>query len=101
MASNHITIQISYALPKQQWVQTLHLETGSTVADVLAQCKIWEPFTQLDFAQHKIGIFGKVVELTRIVQEGDRVEIYRPLTCDPKEIRRRRAQGQSKSVDKR
>lgn len=101
MASKHLTVHLSYALPKQQWVQTLSIEAGSTVADVLAQCKTAEPFAQLDFTQHKIGIFGKVVELTQTVQEGDRVEIYRPLICDPKEIRRRRAQGQSKPAAKR
>jgi len=97
MENNFINVLISYALPKQQWVQTIVVKSGSTVADVLAQCKNLEPFTQLDLSQHKIGIFGKVVEQTQEVQAGDRIEIYRPLICDPKMARRMRAESTKKT----
>ena len=98
MESNQFTVLVSYALPQQQWVETISVPAGSTVADVLAQCKTLAPFAQLDLAEHKIGILGKVVELTQLVQAGDRIEIYRPLICDPKEARRKRALTVSSSM---
>ena len=88
---NKLTVMIAYATPQQQWVQSLEMREGSSVEDVLMQCKNKEPFNQLDFSQHKIGIFGKEVELTQRVENGDRIEIYRALMMDPMTARRKRA----------
>ncbi len=93
MVNKAFTVLVSYALPARQWVEPISVSMGSTVDDVLAQCKTLEPFAQLNLAEHKIGILGKVVELTQIVQADDRIEIYRPLICDPKEARRQRAES--------
>ena len=45
----------------------------------------------VDLTQNKVGIFSRPAKLTDIVSDGDRVEIYRPLIADPKEMRRKRA----------
>lgn len=96
MEKNNISVMISYALPQQQWVKTLSVKNGSTVAEVLKQAESSMPFATIDISQHKIGIFGKVVELSHLVQENDRIEIYRPLICDPKSARRARAEVNKK-----
>jgi putative ubiquitin-RnfH superfamily antitoxin RatB of RatAB toxin-antitoxin module len=92
MENKLVTVMIAYATPQQQWVQTLHVHPGSTVEEVLMQGKNTEPFNQLDFSQHKIGIFGKEVPLTQEVKNGDRIEIYRALIMDPMTARRKRAE---------
>jgi len=89
---NKLTVMLAYATPQQQWVHSVQMDVGSSVEDVLMQCKNSEPFNQLDFSQHKIGLFGKEVELTRRLENGDRIEIYRSLIMDPMTARRRRAE---------
>ena len=53
-------------------------------------------FTDIDLRNNKIGIFSRPVKLTDQLKDGDRIEIYRPLLADPKEIRRKRAEEQAK-----
>jgi putative ubiquitin-RnfH superfamily antitoxin RatB of RatAB toxin-antitoxin module len=52
---------------------------------------VLEEFGDIDLAAVRVGVFGRLVDLGRAVAAGDRIEIYRPLTADPKEARRRRA----------
>jgi putative ubiquitin-RnfH superfamily antitoxin RatB of RatAB toxin-antitoxin module len=75
-------IEVVYALPQQAQVITLNLPAGATVRDALAAAGM---------EGSACGIFGKRAGLDRRLNEGDRVEIYRPLALDPKEARRRRA----------
>ena len=67
----------------------LNLEEGATVADSINQSNIY--LTHPETKSMVLGIYGKLTTLDRVLKTGDRVEIYRPLTCDPKEIRRQRA----------
>ena len=55
-----------------------------------------EKYTEIDLRQNKVGIFSRLAKLTDMVENGDRIEIYRPLIADPKEIRRKKAEEQAK-----
>ena len=76
--------------PRQVREWTLALATGSTVAQALAECGIFEEFPELQKAQPALGIWGKKTSLGHALHEGDRVEIYRGLRVDPKIARRER-----------
>jgi len=86
-----MTVEVAYALPVQQVVVTLQTNTGSTVSQVVEASGLLERFPDIDLQVNRVGIFGKLCKLDRVVREGDRVEIYRPLIGDPKEIRRQLA----------
>lgn len=83
---------MSYARPEQQWIEELSVAAGSTVGDVLQMCKDLPGFSDLDLTGHKLGIYGTAVSADHVVQDGDRVEIYRPLIVDPMTARRLRAE---------
>lgn len=61
----------------------------------ILQSGVLQIYHDIDLRNNKVGIFGRLAKLTDIVQEGDRIEIYRPLLADPKEIRRKRAAEQA------
>jgi uncharacterized protein len=84
-------IGIAYALPHRQAWLTIDLPDGTTVGDVITRSGIVEQFPEIDLTTHKVGIFGKLVRLDTVLEDGDRVEIYRPITCDPKAVRKRSA----------
>ena len=89
--SQLINVEVIHALPRRVWRIALRLASGSTVADAIELSKIEEVVPGLTIDQRLVGIFYRTVALDRVLEEGDRVEIYRPLECDPKEVRRRRA----------
>jgi len=80
-----------YALPECSWVEALRLPAGASVADALDAVADREGFAQLDLKAMPVGIFGERVERTRLLQDGDRVELYRQLQIDPREARRQRS----------
>jgi uncharacterized protein len=82
-------IGIAYALPHRQAWLTVELPDGTTVGDAITRSGIVEQFPEVDLATQKIGVFGKFVRLDTVLEDGDRVEIYRPITCDPKTVRKR------------
>ena len=86
-----ITVEVVYALPHEQDVVTLTLESGATVREALIQSGMAREHSEIDLAQCRVGIYGRRVSGETILADGDRVEIYRPLTADPKQARRRRA----------
>jgi len=86
-------VEVVYALPDRQHRVHLELESQATVAEALAAVGRIEPFRVLDLDQATVGVFGKIVLRGEVLRHGDRVEIYRPLELDPKEARRRRAEG--------
>ena len=61
------------------------------------QSGVLEKYTEIDLRQNKVGIFSRLAKLTDMVENGDRIEIYRPLVADPKEIRRKRATEQAQA----
>ena len=89
-----IEVEVVYALPDVQTVIALRVPAGSNVGDALARSRIGEHHPQIDWSAAAIGIFGKRVTRTTLLQPHDRVEIYRPLSADPKQARRSRARRQ-------
>ena len=90
--SQQIQIEVAYARPDQQLLLPLRVAAGSTVAQVIEASGVLAKFPEIDLAQNKVGIFGKLTKLDTVVRERDRIEIYRALTADPKEVRRKRAE---------
>jgi putative ubiquitin-RnfH superfamily antitoxin RatB of RatAB toxin-antitoxin module len=89
--SDEIGIAVAYALPERQVVVKLRVPSGTTVAEAVHLSSLSTRFPELSSAPLNCAIFGRVVPLGQIVAEGDRVEVLRPLSIDPKESRRRAA----------
>lgn len=90
-ASEMLEVEVVYALPHHQELRALRLPTGATVGQALAASGLLRAYPEIDLAKNKIGIFGKLTQPAAPLRDHDRVEIYRPLAADPKELRRRRA----------
>lgn len=86
-----IPVEIAYALPAQQIILKLQAAEGATAEQAIVASGILQKFPEIDLNQNKIGIFGKLVRPDTVLREKDRVEIYRPLIADPKEVRKQRA----------
>ncbi|NNG13549.1 MAG: RnfH family protein [Gammaproteobacteria bacterium] len=86
-----VNIEVAYALPDKQLVIALQVSQGTTIEQAIQLSGILEQLPQVDIAQNKLGIFGKLKKADVLVREGDRVEIYRPLIADPKAVRKQRA----------
>jgi uncharacterized protein len=86
-----LTIQIIYAEPARVWHKTLQLAAGSTVGQAIAISQFAQNNPAYPHDNLKVGIFGQQCDTDRLLIDGDRVEVYRPLVFDPMESRRRRA----------
>lgn len=88
-----IEIEVVHATVERQVLRTFAVQDGTSVRAALEASGIADEFPELDLATCPVGIFGKVVAEPdrQAVQAGDRLEVYRPLQADPKEIRRLRA----------
>ena len=91
-----INVEVAYARPEEQAVIALTVAIGTTVEQAIELSKVLERFPEIDLSQSQVGIFGELTSLERRLQAHDRIEIYRPLHGDPRELRRRRiAQGKA------
>jgi len=90
--AEQMNIEVVYALPQEQVLLKVHAAQGATVAEAIKLSGVLERHPEIDLAKNKLGIYGKLSKVDAILREKDRVEIYRPLIADPKEIRRQRAQ---------
>ena len=88
---NEILIEVAYALPKKQLIIPIKVKTGTTAEEAIKTSGIIKKFPEIDLEVNQIGIFGKLTQLDHVMRERDRIEIYRPLIADPKEIRRQRS----------
>ncbi|MEE8340422.1 MAG: RnfH family protein [Xanthomonadales bacterium] len=86
-----IYIEVAYAAPDKQVLLGLSVPEGTTVAEGIEQSAIQGEFPELKMELKTVGIFSHKVPLNHVLREGDRIEIYRPLIADPKEVRRQRA----------
>ena len=88
-----IEIEVVYAAVDRQVMRAISVAEGVSVRAAVHASGIAAEFPELNLAQCPLGIFGKVVADadSRPLQAGDRIEIYRPLLADPKEVRRLRA----------
>ena len=90
-SSEQITVEVCYARPERQELVELQVASDTTLLQAIEKSGIMESFPELDLAELRVGIFGKLKSLQEVLRDGDRVEIYRPLIADPKEVRRLRA----------
>lgn len=86
-----IRIEVAYARPDRQVILPLVVPEGTTVDAALRQSEIDAQFPEIDLDNAKVGIFGKLTRRDTVLRPKDRIEIYRPLIADPKEVRRQRA----------
>lgn len=93
MKGASITVEVVYATPGTQALETVRLRAEATVAQAIAASGLLARFPEIDLSRQAVGIHGVRVRSSDRVADGDRVEIYRPLAADPKELRRRRAAG--------
>ncbi len=84
-------VEVAYALPDQQVLLELEVEEGASVRQTIERSGILQRYPGIELARGRVGIFGRPVELDASLRDGDRVEIYRPLVADPKQVRRERA----------
>ena len=90
--SDSISVEVAYALPKKQQIVKLDVPPGTTALEAVTLSKLDEVFDELVIGPDlKIGVWGKVTTADRVLAAGERVEIYRPLLVDPKEVRKARA----------
>jgi len=89
-----IRIEIVYAEQQRSIVKSLSVAQDTLLGDALSLAALDEDFQGLDLANAAVGIFGSVASRDRLLKEGDRIEIYRPLAEEPKLARRRRARPQ-------
>ena len=83
---------VAYALPDKQYVIPVELTLGDTVEQAIIASNILTICNDIDLTKNKVGIYSRPAKLSDNVRDGDRVEIYRPLIADPKEMRRKRAE---------
>lgn len=87
-----IQIEVVYGLAHKQKLLSLSVSVGVTVEQAIIESGMLTLFSEIDLTENKVGIWNKAVKLSQTVQDLDRIEIYRPLIADPKEVRKRRAE---------
>ncbi len=85
-------VEVAAGLPGRQVVIDLEVPAGTTVISAVRQADMARRLPGLEVDETLIGIFGKRCSPDRILVDGDRVEVYRPLKVDPKEVRRQLAE---------
>lgn len=89
--TDKIPVEVAYARPDSQIIVPLEVVPGTTVVAAIEQSGILYIFPEIDMTSAKVGVFGKICPQDQVLREKDRVEIYRPLIADPKEVRKKRA----------
>ena len=97
--NDNIFVEVTYATPNKQLIIPVNVPQGTIVRDAIELSGIKKEFPEINLETDPVGIFGKHTTLDYVLREKDRVEIYRPLIADPKEIRRQRAE-QGKKMKK-
>lgn len=88
---SQIHVEIVYALALRQKVVPLNVPDGTTVREAIERSGLLTEFPEIDLAKNKLGIWNKLAKADAPLRDKDRVEVYRPLIADPKEVRRQRA----------
>jgi len=93
MSDPMIQVEVAYALPEKQMIIPLTVKKGTSMYDAVVQSGISSKFEGLDVDSVPMGVFGKAERKPkeRLLEDGERVELYRPLIADPKEVRKKRA----------
>lgn len=91
--TENIRVEVAYATAERQHLVALEVPAGTTIAGIIERCRDQNLLPEAAFQFSDLGVFGRRAPAERVLEPGDRVEIYRPLEVDPKEARRRRAQS--------
>jgi hypothetical protein len=89
--SEQIHVEVVYAMHDRQKVVSVLLPLGACVREAIERSGLLAEFPEIDLANNKLGIWNKLAKPDALLRDKDRVEIYRPLIADPKEVRRQRA----------
>ena len=92
LSNKKIQIEVVYGLPDKQELLTLPVSEGTTIEQAINESGISDIFSEIDLSVHKVGIWNRTAKLSDVLKDLDRIEIYRPLIADPKEVRKRRAE---------
>ncbi len=90
-AKEFVNVEVTYALAHRQELVSLRMPVGSTLQQAIEKSGLLEKYPEIDLAKAKTGIYGKLCKADTVLRDCDRVEIYRPLIADPKEVRKQRA----------
>ena len=86
-----IQVEVVYARPERQEVANLSLPAGSTAGQAIEASGLLAKHPEIDLVTNKLGVYAKLAKVDTVLRDRDRVEIYRPLLADPKEVRKQRA----------
>jgi len=100
MSDSDISIEVAYATPEKQLIQVILVSPNIKPRDAIKQSNLKNEFPEIDYATVKIGVFGQLIAEDYQLKAGDRIELYRPLLADPKEVRRRLA-AEGKTMGKK
>ena len=95
-----INVEVCYALPEKQTLLQLSVAADTTIQVVIERSGILEKHPEIVLKKDKVGVFSKLAKLSDTLHDGDRVEIYRPLLIDPKEVRKQRALKAKQEAEK-
>ena len=84
-----MNVGIAYVTPTHKVWMKMDMPDGSTIKEAIDFSGLLSQFPEIDLDSQKVGIFGKVSKLDKVLEDGDRVEIYRPITADPDLVERR------------
>ncbi|WP_425544893.1 RnfH family protein [Colwellia asteriadis] len=90
--TSEIQVELVYGLAHKQKLMAINVAVGTTVEEAILASGMLALFKDIDLSVNKVGIWNRAVKLSDEVQDLDRIEIYRPLIADPKEVRKRRAE---------
>lgn len=88
--AKRIRIEVTYALPHKQAIKVIDANEGVTVKEAIDKSGLLDEFQEIDLNINKVGIFGQLSKLNKVLRDQDRVEIYRTLIADAKEMRKQR-----------
>ena len=94
-----ISVEVAFATSARQVLLPVVVSRDATVEQAIRRSGILHEFPEIDLSVHPVGIFGERVQLDAALAPGDRIEIYRPLSADPKQMRRRRVHRSKRRAD--
>lgn len=98
MNSKKINVEVAYAKPEKQLIKKIVLDEGLNIKQAIELSGIMDEFSEIDLGSQKVGIFSKPADLNTVLRDKDRVEIYRELIADPKEVRRKKIAEKQKNT---
>lgn len=90
---NDLRVEVAYGEPARQFLEAVSVPAGAVLADAIEASGLSAAFPELEVDAGRVGVWGRKTSLDHPLRDGDRVEIYRPLLADPKEVRRARAEA--------